>query len=159
MKTRYLFPFKYKKVGWILFIIGLISGILFMILELDGPDWLTAKVFPLISSGFPDSNKSLSWDENNILDELISFFIIVGGILVSFSKAKQEDEYISKIRMESLIWATYVNYGVLLVCILFIFEMSFLNVMIYNMFTILIFFIVRFHFMLYKTKRQLSHEE
>lgn len=105
-----------------------------------------------------NSNPSIEWSKNNISDEIASVLIIVGGILVSFSKTKEEDEYISKIRMESLIWATYVNCLILIVAIIFVFDLSFLNVMIYNMYT-LFFFMIRFHYELYKSKKVIKDEE
>jgi len=40
-----------------------------------------------------------------------------------------------------------------------VFDMAFFNVMIFNMFTILIFFMLRFHYVLYKTKKTTEHEE
>lgn len=159
MKTRYLFPFKYKFIGWILLLIGLIFGVVSIINDFEELNW-TMKVFALFNDGFiGNANDNFSWFEDNIFNELTSILIITGGLLVGFSKSKFEDEYISRVRMESLIWATYVNYGVLLLSVLFVFGGSFFNVMIFNMFTILLFFIVRFHFMLYKAKKQLSHEE
>lgn len=160
MKTRYLFSHKLKKFGWFLFGIGLILGIILLLNEFDFPDW-NMSVFPLIGENHSvlTQNATMVWSDNNIADELASILLIVGGILVAFSKAKEEDEYISKIRMESLIWATYVNYIVLLLTVLFVFDMAFFNVLIYNMFTVLIFFIVRFHYVLYKTKKSLNYEE
>lgn len=160
MKTRYLFSHKFKKFGWFLFGIGLILGIILLLNEFDFPDW-NMSVFPLIGENHSvlTQNATMVWSDNNIADELASILLIVGGILVAFSKVKEEDEYISKIRMESLIWATYVNYIVLLLTVLFVFDMAFFNVLIYNMFTVLIFFIVRFHYVLYKTKKSLNYEE
>jgi len=159
MKSRFLFSHKYKPFGWVLFLAGMILGITLMLNEFDIPHW-EAQVFSLIGEeGFLSKNAALTWSSNNIADELASIFIIIGGVLVCFSKTKEEDEYISKIRMDSLIWATYVNYIVLILTILFVFDMSFFNVLIYNMFTILLFFIVRFHYVLYKTKKSISYEE
>ena len=159
MKTRYLFPFKYKKIGWILFLAGLLLGVVAILNDFESPV-LKMKVFALFTEGlFEKDNQNFTWFEDNVFNELVSVLIILGGLLVAFSKTKLEDEYISRIRMESLIWATYVNYGVLLVAVLFVFNLAFLDVMIYNMITILIFFVLRFHFMLYKTKKQLSYEE
>lgn len=159
MKTRYLFPFKYKKVGWILFLTGLILGVVAALNDYESPV-LKMKVFAIFAGKlFENGNSNFTWFEDNVINELVSVIIILGGLLVAFSKTKLEDEYISRIRMESLIWATYVNYGVLLIAVLFVFELAFLDVMIYNMFTILIFFVLRFYFMLSKTKKQLSHEE
>ena len=74
-------------------------------------------------------------------------------------KEKQEDEFLSQIRLESLVWATYINYAVLAFSILFIHGMAFFDVMVFNMFTILIFFLVRYNWRLYQTKNALAHEE
>lgn len=162
MKSRFLFNNKYKPLGWVLFICGLVLGIILTNNEYEILD-LTVKVFNITGGddigfdGIPKGNSR--WILNNISDEVTSVLLIIGGVLVSFSKTKDEDEYISKIRMESLIWATYVNYGVLLFTIIFIYGGDFLDVMIYNMFTMLVFFILRFHYVLYKLKRGVNYEE
>lgn len=157
MKSRYLFAHKYKPLGWFLFLIGIALGIIY---TAGGEELMKIemKVFPLISDGEIFSNKSLEWTSQNIIDEIISILIIVGGIIVAFSKTKNEDEYITIIRMESLIWATYVNYTVLIIAVLFVFDFTFLHVMIYNMFTILLFFIIRFHYILFKVTKVVEDE-
>jgi len=159
MKSRFLFSHKYKPLGWFLFLTGMVLGIVFLI---KGDDFLSmeVKVFTILKNGFLSSvGPSSHLIFNNIIDEIISLLIIVGSVLVAFSETRDEDEYISKIRMESLIWATYVNYIVLIIAIIFIYDFDFLNVMIYNMFTILLFFMLRFHYVLYKSKRIISDEE
>jgi len=159
MKSRFLIAHKYKPLGWFLFGGGLILGIILMIYEYDFPNW-EVRVFPLIGETSPfSSNPAFEWNLNNISDEIASLLLIIGGILVAFSKTRDEDEYISKIRMESLIWATYVNYFILILAILFVFDMSFFSVLIYNMFTTLLFFMVRFHYLLYKSKKVFEDEE
>jgi hypothetical protein len=70
--------------------------------------------------------------------------------MVGFSKEKIEDEYIASIRMNALVWAVFVNYSLLIVAFIFIYDLSFLNVMAYNMFTVLLLFIIRFHYLLFK---------
>ena len=97
--------------------------------------------------------------ENNILNELVGVVLILSFLMVAFSKELQEDELIAKIRLESLVWATYVNYAVLLFSMIFIYGMSFLWVMIFNMFTILLFFIVRFNWQVKKLNKTMTHEE
>ncbi|WP_298286897.1 hypothetical protein [uncultured Lutibacter sp.] len=157
MKSRFLFSHKFKYLGWILFSTGFVLGVILLWNDIEYPNWET-NVFPLIGSNDIFSSTIFEWTSNNIADEIASILIILGGILVSFSKTKDEDEYISKIRMESLIWATYVNYMVLVLAIIFVFDLSFLNVLIYNMFTMLLFFMLRFHYVLYKSKK-LTDEE
>jgi len=160
MKTRYLFPHRYKLFGWIIFGLGMVLGVILSLNEFEYPNW-SANVFPLIGEkeGFFAQNKSRTWSENNIADEIASLMIIVGGILVAFCKLKDEDEYSATIRTESLIWATYVNYIVLILSIIIVYDMPFFHVLIYNMFTILLFFILRFHYMIFKTKKMIHYEE
>jgi len=63
---------------------------------------------------------------------------------------------IAAIRIRSLVWATYINYGILLLAILFVYEFSFFNVLVFNMFTLLIFFILRFNWELFRLKGNLD---
>lgn len=159
MKSRFLFSHKYKPLGWFLFIVGSILGVILLIYDFEFPS-LEVNVFPLIGEkGLLSGNEAFQWGKNNITDEITALLIIIGGILVAFSKTKDEDEFISKIRMESLIWATYVNYIVLIIAMLLVFNLAFFNVMIVNMFTILIFFIIRFHYVLYKSIKVIGDEE
>ena len=157
MKTRFLFSHKFKIIGWILLCLGLILGIFLLSTDFNYPS-IEFKVFPFFGEKDIFSNTPFKWSLNNISDEVASILIIIGGILVSFSKTKDEDEYISKIRMESLIWATYVNYGILILAEILVFGISFFDIMIVNMFTILLFFIVRFHYVLYKLKKVVVNE-
>jgi hypothetical protein len=52
-----------------------------------------------------------------------------------------------------------VNYGVLLLSVLFIHGFIFMDVLILNMFTLLFFFIIRFNLIIYKSKNALKYEE
>src|SRR5210317_1265389 len=105
MKTKYLLNHKYKPLGWVLLVLGLlIGGYDLYVADLD---W-TMNVFPLLGDEDIFSNTpSFKWSENEIEDELASLLIIAGGLFVAFSRTKDEDEFISKIRLESLMWATW----------------------------------------------------
>ncbi|MBT8394143.1 MAG: hypothetical protein KJN66_04745 [Bacteroidia bacterium] len=157
MKSNYLLPNKYKLVGWILFIIGLIGGVFMYIAEYES-DALTVNVLSVYSeSFFGKENGFFQITENSILDELIALAIIIGGLLVGFSKEKVEDEFIYKLRTDSLVWAIIFNYTVLIFTIIFVYDMTFFDVLVFNMFTPLIFFVFRFNFL--KRKSSLGHEE
>jgi hypothetical protein len=83
--------------------------------------------------------------KNNVFDELIGLLLIAGGLFIAFSKEETEDEFIAKIRLESLVWATYFNYAILMLSVIFVYGMSFFGVLVFNMFTLLLFFIIRFN--------------
>jgi len=158
MKTKLLFPYRFKRIGWILLVPSAILGFLCLFFGYE-INFLDLKVFAIYSDEIFGDNVRFGFDRNNITDEISAILFIIGAIFVAFSKEKHEDEFIAKTRLESLVWATYVNYIILIFCFLFFYSTGFLYVMIFNMFTILIFFIVRFYFILYMSKKSLSHEK
>lgn len=158
MKLNYLFPNKYKKIGWMIFIPSVLFALANLFLEYE-PKFLDLKVPAIFIDEFFGDKKFFGFKTNNILDEILGILIIISSLLVAFSKEKLEDEYIAKIRLESLVWATYVNYGILLVAIIFVYDFSFLWVMIFNMFTVLLFFIIRFNWQVIKLKKLTNYEE
>lgn len=166
MNRYYLFPYQWKLVGWIIFVPAFLAG-LFWLVKKPEPEWLDWKVFALFTDDFgskftpegEQSSPSFRWIDNNVLDEILGVLLIIGGTLVAFSREKIEDEFISKLRLDSLVWATYVNYGLLLLALLLVYDLAFFNVMIINMFTLLLFFIARFHWYLLKNRQSVAHAE
>ena len=158
MKLNYLFPNRYKKIGLIILIPSLILGLIVVIYDLE-PEMFDLNVPAVFVNDIFEDSAFMGITNNNILNEICGVFLIISLILVAFSKEKQEDELINKIRLESLVWATYLNYGILLLAMIFVYDLSFLWVMIFNMFTILLFFIVRFNWQVMKLNKTLSYEE
>lgn len=152
MQTNYLLPNKYKIYGWILFIIGAIAGLLFFISEYES-DALTTNVLAIYNDDaiFGSDKGFFKIIENSIIDELIALTIIIGGLIVGFSKEKIEDEFIYKLRKDSLVWAIIANYIILIFAIIFVYGFSFFDVLVFNMFTPLVFFIIRFNFLKLKS--------
>ena len=159
MKNLFLFPNKYKKWGWILFLPSLIMAILFQILPESMNHLFEINVFAISNTGLFDYNKYFSFIKNSVADELTLFGLIIGGILIGFSKLKIEDEFTNKIRYESLVWATYLNYGLILFFTIFLYGFSYLNVLFYNTFTLLLFFIIRFHYSICKLNKSANDDE
>lgn len=157
MKTNYLLPHKFKIIGWILLIIGIAIG-LFVLFENYEQDVLRVNVLSVISDQniFDNEKNYFQITSNDILDELAALAIIIGGLFVAFSKEKIEDEFIYKLRKDSLVWALIFNYAVLVLTILFVYDIAFFHVLVFNMFTPLLFFIMRFNFLKLKSR---SHEE
>lgn len=157
METKFLFPNKFRVPGWILLIPALIIIILMAVFQYEAPKMWNFSVFAFAYGGFSflggDNDIYFGMIKNNILDEIVSIILIIGAILVAFSKEKTEDEYIMKIRLESLVWATYINYGLILFCIIFIYGISFFWALLFNMFSLLILFIVKYRIALLRSAR------
>ena len=157
MQTHFLFPYRYKRIGAFIFLPAIILGLFTLIFNWE-PDWLNGKLPGLFTSDIFSNKNTFGIVETNLLNEILGLLTIVGGILFGFSKEKEEDEFIRQIRTESLVWAIYVNYAILALAMLFCFNFAFLWVMIFNLFTPLLFFIIRFRWSLSKLKNQ-SNEE
>jgi heme/copper-type cytochrome/quinol oxidase subunit 2 len=158
MKARYLLPSGVKKPGWVLFSIGLIAAILTPIIKPESLG-VSIKVFAVVSDEFMGDIKWFHFTSTNPIDEITLILLIIGGLFVAFAREKDEDEFIGKLRLESLVWATYINYSILLLAVLFVYEIAFLWIMLANMFTLLVFFIVRFHWVLYQSRKNLHDYE
>jgi len=154
MKSSYLLPNKYKIPGWIILIIGLILGVFLRFTDFES-DVLEIKVLAISgggdtiinNSGLEDASDYFRVIKNSVLDEITALMIIVGGLFVGFSKEKVEDEFIYKLRKDSLVWAIIINYVILMFTVIFVYNFSFFNILVYNMFTPLLIFIFRFNFL------------
>jgi uncharacterized membrane protein len=88
----------------------------------------------------------------NFTDEIALTGIILSLLFIAFAREEHEDEYIGSIRLKSLQWAVLVNYSLLILATWLIHGFPFIDVMMYNMLTVLIIFIVRFHLELRKNR-------
>ena len=84
---------------------------------------------------------------------------MIFGILVICSSEKVDDEMVRQLRLNSLLVALYINYAVLIVCSLFVYGLDFLYVMMYNMFTILLIFMVVFRYRMWCLNKEVKDEE
>lgn len=154
MEPRFLFPHRYKLMGWIIAIPSIILG-LFVLFNDFSFDFLTVQLpfkYYFSDTFVQGTSKASITDEVSVLnftDEIATIGSIIGLVLIAFSKIKVEDEYVSKIRLESLQWAVYFNFVMLILATLFVHGMAYFQVIIFNMFTPLVFFIVRFYYIIF----------
>lgn len=158
METKFLLPNKFKRLGWILLILSTILWIYAALILKDEIEFLKVSVFTIIGNEFLKDTEYFSFINTNITYTLIGILFIIGGLLVIFSREKIEDELISKLRLMSFQWSFLMNYVLLIFLFLFVYGWSFLNVMIYNMFTTMVLFIAHFQYSLFRYKN-LDYEE
>ena len=144
MKSNLLIPPRFKFMGLAILIPSTLLGIWWRFFQFE-LDFLTIKSNRIGSSIFEGFNL-------NFTDEVALTGLITGLLLIAFSREKQEDEFINRIRLESLQWAVLVNYVLLIIAAFLVHGWSFIDVMMYNILTVLIIFIVRFHVILYRNK-------
>ena len=116
-------------------------------------------VFAIISDDLFAETHYFSFVKANSTYTLAGLLFICSALLVGFSKEKTEDEFIANLRLSSLLWAVLVNYTLMLLAFIFVYGPSFLQVMMYNIFTVLAIFIVRFNYVLYKNAKSAADEK
>ncbi|MEH3115916.1 hypothetical protein [Pedobacter terrae] len=151
MKNSLLISSKYKVLGWIIFICFATLGIFCMVEGFEIPG------FQLLSTIEQTGEDSVSMDlfgTYNLTNELALLGITVGLLMIVFAKEKIEDEFISMLRLKSLQWAVLLSYIVLIVINFTAYGLNFLSLLVYNLWTVLIIFIIRFYWSLYRLKKE-----
>lgn len=146
MCHSFLFPNAVRLPAGLLFFPTLVVG--FLSLSFNWEPSIFNSTLPAILPGISGESGLFESSTNNLWDEFIAVIAVISGVLFAFSKNKVEDEMIRHLRMESLVWATYINYMVLLLSIILVYDIVFFWVLIFNMYTILIIFSLRFHWKL-----------
>jgi len=154
----FLFNHKLKGIsGWVFYLT--IPPSLYLLFTDSFDELFKIRVFSLFASTAimptPETENSISslgfgWVENGFLDEILTFVIVVSGIIHCFSKEKIEDELIAKLRGNSLVLSLYINYGLLLISNFLIYDLSYFYAMVIHLFTILIIFNLIFKYKLLK---------
>ncbi|MFT6998728.1 MAG: hypothetical protein ACJAQ4_002491 [Cryomorphaceae bacterium] len=151
-----LFPHSYRYAGWPLLIAGLILGFFLVFFDLS-ISWLDIKVLSL--GGDYDlfltqtEPSFLNFVDDNFTNEMVALLVLIGSVLVAFSKEKVEDEFFQQLRFESIIWALKIQSAALLVAILFLYNFAFLSFMMIALVSFYVLYIGRYHYQSMKLKK------
>lgn len=144
MKTRFLFPYSSRIFGYL----GIVAYIPIMVLK------------KILHQGYnnPDPAIRLAdatsiFNSEHILGALAGALVIVGLLIIAFSKEKIEDEQIVQLRLDSLQWAIYLNYLILIISIFLVANFQVKYILLLNLWAPLIFFIIRFRWVIYRNNR------
>lgn len=158
MVEKLLLPHKFKRVGWFILIPAFIIGLLLLITNGEFIE-INTKIFAVYSDKLFENKQYFNFIETNIIPTIIGVLFIIGALLVAFSKEKEEDEFIANLRLTSLLWSVLINYLLLLFAFLFVYGIGFLNIMVFNIFTVLLIFIIKFNFSLYRNSKYFTDEK
>lgn len=160
MKTNcYLLPTYFKVIGWIMAIPSVFVLIPWMFMDPYHAD------SPSPIGSFSDFFRAIWWNIYNMFGDvdftvtLCMILLMAGLLFIAFSKQKIEDEYIAKLRGDSLIWAVIVDSLLITILSVTVFERWFLYVSFLNLYTVLVLFIIKFNIALNYLKKQPENEE
>ena len=138
MKKNYLFPHRFRVIGWVLAIIAVVGYL-----------WLPEIHFKMPSLYFDvlfdDDNESgfFRMARAEILS-IAMLLLTIGLLFVGFSKEKVEDEFVHYLRAQSLIWSTYVTAALFIIATILIYGIAYIIVPYLVFYAFLILFIIKF---------------
>lgn len=138
MKTTLLLPNGFKKIGWAIFVPAFLLGCSICFFGENFDRWLFRET---------------------VMNNIAIIGTVVGALFIGFSREKIEDEMIQHIRLNALMAAMWINYLLLIVVSLSIYNINYLTVMACSMATPLVIFLLVYHFNLYRLNRNLHHEK
>ena len=159
MKRSYLLPSGFRKAGWLMFVPGVILGALYLFGEY--PVWLElggTKAFALFD-GFSDTNMFTVTFNDSWTEEFIIILLALALLFIGFSREKDEDECIANIRMNALVWAMTVNTALLIASTLLIFGLPYLTFMSIYMFSLMVLFIAKYQWLIYRFRKNSNNDE
>jgi FlaA1/EpsC-like NDP-sugar epimerase len=145
MKNSLLLANKYKVFGWVIFLVFVALGIACMQLDFKIPGF---------AFYHHEQDGLLDFIDYNLTNELALSGITIGLLMIVFTKEKVEDEYISMLRLKSLQWAVLLSYVILFIINFSFYGLTFLILLVYNLWTTLIVFIVIFYWSMFKLKKE-----
>lgn len=145
--SNILLPHYFQKIGWFLFFPSAILGFLALSIEFEF-QWL--EISGVRENGFLVSSAENFTNELAIISLFISLFFI------AFSKEQTEDEYIQKIRLDSILFGCYGYFVLNVIGTILFYGFDYLSFMLINMFSLPILFIGRFKWVLYSQRKSLG---
>ena len=134
-----LLPYRWKFVGIVLAFFGIVSAILYSWFDLK----FKMQVFAVYSS-FLDTKYFVSF-RTNFADELTLLLLICGLSLIIFSKEKDEFDGLDSLRFKALAKALILNIIFLLFAVLFVYGSGFIAMLVINIFTFLVCYLLFFY--------------
>ncbi|MDP2364932.1 MAG: hypothetical protein Q8M94_14330 [Ignavibacteria bacterium] len=139
---------KFKIYGWIILFFGILLGVtrFYFGIKLE---LFNFKVFAIYSKYFETNYFKVI--ENHFSEEAAALLLLIGLFLISFTKEKIENDTVAALRYKSLILTFYINTSLVVLSFLFVYGFGFINILVINIFSPLILYILLFKFYLHKS--------
>ncbi|WP_418983306.1 hypothetical protein [Alistipes sp.] len=161
MKNNLLLPHAFQKIGWILLVPTLLVGLVVLLQGGDTSE-LVEKIGRVLAGGATSPAENVSRIVNGVvpwLNNVLIVGIIAGSLFVACSRERIEDEMIGRIRLNALLLALYVNFAIVILAALLVYDLDFIDVMVYNLFTLPLLFLAVFRGRLWRLRKEVRDEE
>ena len=141
LMNHLLLPYKFKWVGTVLVCLGMVGLVFYIWFDFR----LILPVLAVVSSFL--ETKTFIILQTNVADELILLSFLAGFFFLIFSKEKTETVYLDQLRARAFSKAVVANMVLLLFSILFVYGNGFMAIILLNLFSVFIFYLIFFYFL------------
>ena len=92
-------------------------------------------------------------------EEVVALLFVLGLFFIAFSKEKNESVRVSLLRLKAFSIAVYLQITFLVIAILFTFGFAFVYMLIVNMGAFLVFYIITFRILLYRSRKAAKYKQ
>ena len=150
MKNRsYLLPSGFKLPGIVL----VIAGVLLLVARYQfnyKPEFLNLKIFAVYT--YVIKSQSFTMITNQMSEEIGGILLLCGLFFIAFSREKMESELIDTIRLKAFLLTAWFNLFFIICSALFFFGFGFVGALVLFSVAWLVFYLMVFRYMLYKSK-------
>ena len=157
MKQNYLLPHGFKRVGLIMLVPFLVACIWLLCGPCEG-DWFIVDVPALFTLDIASTSEWFGMTVTDPVNEICMLGLLVSLVFIALSKEKDEDEMTAVVRMQSFVWSFWCTAILMLVAILFVYDLAFMYFAFASVFVCFIMYICKFNYEMIKIRRT-RHEE
>ena len=152
MKQNYLLPHGFKRVGLIMLVPFLTACIWLLCGPCEG-DWFLVDVPALFTLDIASTSEWFSMTATDPVNEICMLGLLVSLVFLALSKEKDEDEMTAAVRMQSFVWSFWCTAILMLVAILFVYDLAFMYFAFASVFVCFIMYICKFNYEMINIRR------
>mgnify|MGYP001552080192 FL=1 len=154
MHNTWLLPHRFQKTGWAILIPFLILGIIITLCGIE-----PSHIFRWLGLEGRTGPDSFTSNADRWINNLIIIGMVIGAFLTTCSRERIEDELTMQLRQQSLMAALWINYAFVILATLFIYDLSYVLVITYDMLGFLLLFLGIFRWKLWRLGKEVRDEE
>ena len=152
MKQNYLLPHGFKCVGLIMLVPFLAACIWLLCGPCEG-DWFLVDVPALFTLDIASTSEWFGMTVTDPVNEICMLGLLVSLVFLALSKERDEDEMTAVVRMQSFVWSFWCTAILMLVAILFVYDLAFMYFAFASVFVCFIMYICKFNYEMIKIRR------
>ena len=152
MKQNYLLPHGFKRVGLIMLVPFLTACICLLCGPCEG-DWFLVDVPALFTLDIASTSEWFGMTATDPVNEICMLGLLVSLVFIALSREKDEDEMTAVVRMQSFVWSFWCTAVLMLVAILFVYDLAFMYFAFASVFVCFIMYICKFNYEMINIRR------